>query len=142
MRSNRVLRSEIKATKCIVFFDELHDYNVKLPETSQLHILWRKYCLVFLLLTFFLTAPIFTLVASSTSHFLTAAIKFSCYSSNVIGLLCLLSLALALSVINTDINIKSKERIAFVVVVVLVAVRFTVETREYFRYNILLPPTG
>ena len=34
MRSNRVLRSEIKATKCIVFFDELHDYNVNLPETS------------------------------------------------------------------------------------------------------------
>ena len=34
MRSIRVLRSEIKATKCIVFFDELHDYNVKLPETS------------------------------------------------------------------------------------------------------------
>ena len=91
---------------------------------------------MFLLLTFFLTAPIFTLVASSTSHF-----------SNVIGLLCLLSLALALSVINIDINIKSKERIAFVVVAflslkVLVAMRFTVETREYFRYNILLPPTG
>ena len=102
---------------------------------------------MFLLLTFFLTAPIFTLVASSTSHFLTAAIKFSCYSSNVIGLLCLLSLALALSVINIDIKIKSKERIAFVVVAflslkVLVAMRFTVETREYFRYNILLPPAG
>ena len=102
---------------------------------------------MFLLLTFFLTAPIFTLVASSTFYFLTAAIKFSCCSSNVIGLLCLFSLALALSVINIDINIKSKERIAFVVVAflslkVLVAMRFTVETREYFRYNILLPPTG
>ena len=55
-------------------------------------------------------------------HFLTAAIKFSCYSSNVIGLLCLLSLALALSVINVDIiKIKSKERIGFVVVVVSIS---------------------
>ena len=44
---------------------------------------------------------IFILMAASTSHFLTAAIKFSCYSSYVITLLCLLSLAL--SVINVDI---------------------------------------
>ena len=44
---------------------------------------------------------IFILMAISTSHFLTAAIKFSCYSFYVITLLCLLSLAL--SVINVDI---------------------------------------
>ena len=44
---------------------------------------------------------IFTLVAASISHFLTAAIKFSCYSSNEIGLLFFLSLALALSLLST-----------------------------------------
>ena len=54
---------------------------------------------------FFYATHQFTLVATgSTSHFLTAAIKFSCYSSNVIGLLCLLSPPLALSVINVDIK--------------------------------------
>ena len=91
-------------------------------------------------------ALIFTMVGFSTSHFLTTAIKVSYYSSNVISLLCLLSLAPALSVISVDIKIKWKERVGFVVVVlslnVRVAVRFTAETRGYFRYNILLPPTG
>ena len=38
---------------------------------------------------FFFTAAHFTLVAASiNSHFLTAAIKFSCFSSNEIGLRC------------------------------------------------------
>ena len=62
---------------------------------------------------------IFTLEAASISHFLTATIKFSCYCSNEIGLLCFLSLALALSAcypLNVDIEIKSKERIGFVFV--------------------------
>ena len=64
--------------------------------------------------TFFPMPLFFTLVA---------AIKFSCYSSNEIGLLCFvfffLSLALAFSVIhaNVDFKIKLKERIVFVVVV-------------------------
>ena len=36
---------------------------------------------------FFFSLPfIFTLVAASISHFLTAAIKFSCFSSKEIGL--------------------------------------------------------
>ena len=48
------------------------------------------------LFTFFSTALIFTLVAASISHFLTAATKFSCCSSNKKCLLCFLSLALAL----------------------------------------------
>ena len=59
-------------------------------------------------------------MADSISHLLTAAINFSCYSSNEIGLLCFfLSLALAFSVThaNVDINIKSKETIDFGVVV-------------------------
>ena len=64
----------------------LHEDNVKLPETSELHVLWRKCCMWSCSL--FWLPLIFTLVASSISHFLTAAIKFSCYSSNEIGLLC------------------------------------------------------
>ena len=72
------------------------------------------------LFTFFSLPLIFTLVADSISHLLTAAKKFSCYSSNEIGLLCFfLSLALAFSVIhaNVDIKIKSKEIVDFGVVV-------------------------
>ena len=48
----------------------LHDYNVKLPETSWLHV-------------FFTEAHFhLALVAASISHFVTAATKFSCCSSN------------------------------------------------------------
>ena len=43
------------------------------------------------------------LVTASISHFLTAAIKFSCYSSNEIGLLCL-SLALAFSLLSSPMQ--------------------------------------
>ena len=50
-----------------------------------------KCCMWFCSL-FFSLPLIFTLVPASISHFLTAAIKFSCYSSNEIGLLCFLSL--------------------------------------------------
>ena len=53
----------------------LHDYNEKLPETSWLLVLWRKYTYVFLF-TFFLLSLIFTQVAASISYFLTAATKF------------------------------------------------------------------
>ena len=44
---------------------------------------------------------IFTLVAASISHFLTAAIKFSCFSSNEIGLRC--SNSFSLFHVNKDI---------------------------------------
>ena len=53
------------------------------------------------LFTFFSQPIILTLVAASISLFVTAAIKFSCYSENEIGLLCFLSLALALSLLST-----------------------------------------
>ena len=53
------------------------------------------------LFTFFSLPVCFTLVAASISHILTAAIKFSCCSSNEIGLLCFLSLVLALSLLST-----------------------------------------
>ena len=49
------------------------------------------------LFTFFSLPLIFTLVAASISHFLKAATKFSCCSSNKICLLCFLSLALAIN---------------------------------------------
>ena len=54
----------------------------------------------------FLALPlIFTLVAASISHFLTAAIKFSCYSSSEIVLLCFfLFLFLALSLLSTPMR--------------------------------------
>ena len=49
------------------------------------------------LFTFLLLPLVFTVVAASISHFLTAAIKVSCFSSIEICLFCFLSLALALS---------------------------------------------
>ena len=68
----------------------------------------------------FLSLPlIFTLVAASVSHFLTAAIKFSCYSSNEIDLLCFLicgSSSFSVIHANVDVKIKSKQIIGFVVV--------------------------
>ena len=42
-----------------------------------------------------------SLLAASISHFLTAAMKFSCFSSNEIRLLCFQSLALALPLLST-----------------------------------------
>ena len=44
---------------------------------------------------------IFTLLAANISHFLTPAMKFSCFSSNEIRLLCFQSLALALPLLST-----------------------------------------
>ena len=72
--------------------------------------------------TFFPLPLIFNLMAASITHFLTATIKFPCYSSNEIGLLCFfISRSSSLSVIhvNVDNKVNSKERIGFVVVVFL-----------------------
>ena len=71
----------------------LHDCNVKLPETF----LWRK-CHTSSRSLFFTAAHfLLALVAASISHFVIAAIKFSCRSSNKkMCLLCFLSLALDL----------------------------------------------
>ena len=73
----------------------------------------------------FVSLPlIFTLVAACIFHFATAAIKFLCYSSNKIYVLCFLSLTLVLSLlshVNVDIKVKSKERIGFVVGVFLIS---------------------
>ena len=60
----------------------LHDYNVKLPETSSLHVFWRK-CRTCSRSLFFTAAHFhLALVAAIISHFVTAATKFSCYSSH------------------------------------------------------------
>ena len=99
---------------------------------------------------FFAVARI-TLVASSISHFLTAAIKFSCYSSNEICLLCFflfffLSLALALSLLSTPMKTlklsrkkESASLLFFLSLKVRAAVRFTAETRGYFEMQNFTP---
>ena len=64
-------------------------------------------------LFFFILALIFTLKASSICHFLTAAIKFSCFPFNEIRHFCILSFALALSSVthlSVDIKIWSKKK--------------------------------
>ena len=63
-----------------------------------------------------------TLVAANISHFLTAAIQLSRYSSNAIGFLPLffISRSSSFSVIHVNVDIeinKSKERIGFLIVV-------------------------
>ena len=75
----------------------LHNYKVKLPSCT-----FYGGNVVCVPVHSFSLPLIFTLVAASISHFLTGAIKFSCYSSNKIGLLCFLSLALALSLLSTS----------------------------------------
>ena len=65
------------------------------------------------LFIFFSLALIFTLEAASMCHFLSASIKFSCFPSNEIRHLCVLSFALALSSVNhlsVDIRIQSKKK--------------------------------
>ena len=57
------------------FAHVLHDYNVKLPEAFWLHVLWRK-CRTCSCSLFFPLSLIFTQVAASISHFLTAATIF------------------------------------------------------------------
>ena len=80
----------VQHTLFVHFFDVvLHDCNVKLPETSWLHVLYRKCrtcsCSLFCFST---PAHFFTLVAASISHFLATATKFSCCSSNRKCFLC------------------------------------------------------
>ena len=58
-------------------------------------------------LSFFSLALIFNLVAASISHFLTAAMKFSCFSSSEIGQLCFfISRCSSFSVIHVNVDIK------------------------------------
>ena len=112
--------------------------------TSYLRVLRRKclYCVLPVHPVFSLPL-IFTLVATSISHFLTAAIwSVSSFSSSKIGLRCYLFLALTLSLLskltNVDVKIRWKERLVFLLLVfsslkglkVWVAMWFTAETSE------------
>ena len=90
---------------------------------------------VLLFITFSLPL-IFPLVAGSISHFLTAAIKFSCFSSNEIGLLCFfISRSSCFSVIESmqKLKLSRKKELAllnccyFLSLKVRVAMRFTFE---------------
>ena len=115
-------------------------------ETSRNFLVTRfmEEMLYVVLFTFFSLPLIFTLVAASISHFLTAAKKCSCYSSNEIGLLCfLISGSSSFSVIhaNVDFKIKWKQKnrlrcCCFLSLRVQVARRFTAETRGYLNCKI------
>ena len=64
-------------------------------------------CVPFCFFFFFSLLLIFTLLAASISHFLTAPIKFSCFSSNEIGFLYLfISRSSSCSVINIKVDIE------------------------------------
>ena len=72
---------QVQLTCFVLFFPVvLHENNMKLPETSWLKVLWRKWRTCFLFTIFFSLPLIFTLVATSISQFLTAATKFLCCS--------------------------------------------------------------
>ena len=82
----------------------LHDYSVKLPSSRFMKemsyvVTKKKCCLCSCSIFFFwLSIPlIFTLLAASISHFLTAAIKFSCFSFNEIRPPLFISLSLTFS---------------------------------------------
>ena len=97
----------------------LHDGNVRLPETSELHVLWSKFymwsCSRFSL------PLIFNLVAASISHFLMHRRYkiFMLFFKRNWSPLFFISGSSSFFVIhaNKDIKINSKERIGFVVVV-------------------------
>ena len=69
----------------------LIDYDVKLPSYKFYGL---NVACILVRLFFFSLPLIFTLVAASISHFLTAAITFSCLSSNETLLFCFLPFAL------------------------------------------------
>ena len=97
----------------------LDDYNVKLPETSQLHVLWRKCCMWSCSLSF-RCRSFSAWWQLAFPLFLTAAIKVLGFSSNEIGLLWFLSFALALCLLSTSmqtLKFSRKKESAFVVVV-------------------------
>ena len=76
----------------------LNDYNVKLPQTSQLHALWRK-CRTCSRSLFFTAAHFqLALVAASISYFLPAATKLSCCSCNKKNVSFVVYLSLQISV--------------------------------------------
>ena len=75
---------------------------------NHITIIWLLF--LYLIYRFIFSLPlIFTLQAASTSHFLSATMKFSGFSPDEIHLLCFQSLTLVLSfsVIHVSVNIKN-----------------------------------
>ena len=73
---NKKATLHVQHTFFVHFFAHvLHHYNAKLPEASWLHVLWRK-CRTCSCSLFFPLSLIFTQMAASISHFVTAATKF------------------------------------------------------------------
>ena len=75
---------------------------------NHITIIWLLF--LYLIYRFIFSLPlIFTLQAASTSHFLSATVKFSGFSPDEIHLLCFQSLTLVLSfsVIHVSVNIKN-----------------------------------
>ena len=103
-----------------------------------------SYTFYVFLSTFFFAAAHFHL--GGRQHFpmfLTATIKFSCFSFNEIGLLCFLSLALALSPLSTSMQILKSSRkkesallLLFLSLKAREAMRFTAETRRCLKCKI------
>ena len=77
----------------------LHDYDINFQKLSG-YIFYGGNIVFVLVQFFFSLSLIFTLVATSISHFLTAATKFLCCSFDKKRLLCFFSLALALFLIE------------------------------------------
>ena len=105
---------------------------MKLPDTSQLHVLYE--CVP---VHFFFRCRSFSPLWQLA--FLTAAIKFSSFSSTEIGLRCcfLKSRSCSFSVIhvNVDIKIQSKERLAFVIVFSFFFFFCLLDGRAIYRRN-------
>ena len=77
----------------------LHDYNVKLPEASWLHVLWRK-CCTCSCSPFFPMSLIFTQLAASISHFSPPLQNFMLFLQQKKSPLCFFYLALALFLVT------------------------------------------
>ena len=149
-RSNQQKKNNFaRAAHFFVHFSTavLHDYNAKLPETPQLHVLWRRCCMMLyvFLFTFVFLAAHFHL--GGRQHFSFSNLHYEFFfTSNEIGLRCVfISRSSSLSVIHVNINVKiqSKERLVFAVVFfslkVRVVMRFTAETRGVLEMQNFTP---
>ena len=90
------MKRQTSSQLLIIFMEELS------------YILTKDFVSVFMFTFIFSLPLIFTLLAASISHFLTSAMKFSCFSSNEIFLLCFQSLApSSFPVIHLSVNIEN-----------------------------------
>ena len=120
----------------------LHDYNVKLPETSQLHVLWRKCCMWSCSL--FFAAALFQLGGRQHFSFSHSRYKiFMLFFKRNQSLLFFISGSGFFSVIHPMQTLKLSRKkesasslLFFLSLKVRVAVRFTAETRVYLKCKI------